>query len=56
MNNSESGRWAVWLSFPPGGLLAVSSLAGLLVPSIYFEQGPHRPAIFLPLGWNEQTI
>lgn len=38
MNNSEPGRWAYWLSFPLAVLLAVSSLAGLLVPSIYAKE------------------
>jgi len=38
MNYTEFSRWALWLSFPLAVLLAVSSLAGLLVPSIYARE------------------
>jgi hypothetical protein len=38
MNNTESGRWALWLSFPLAVLLAVASLGGLFLPSTYANE------------------
>lgn len=38
MNNSGPGRWALWLSFPLAGLLAIASLAGLFLPSTYLAE------------------
>ena len=38
MNNTEPGRWALWLSFPLAVLLAVASLGGLFLPSTYTQE------------------
>lgn len=40
MNNTEPGRWALWLSFPLATLLAVASLGGLFLPFTYKEETP----------------
>ena len=38
MDNSEPGRWALWLSIPLAVLLAISSVAGVFLPSIYAKE------------------
>jgi len=38
MNNPASGRWALWLSFPLALLVAVESLVGILLPSVYASE------------------
>ncbi|HTP89977.1 MAG TPA: hypothetical protein VMJ34_23690 [Bryobacteraceae bacterium] len=38
MNTANSGRWAVWLSFPLAVLLAVACLGGLVDASVYARE------------------
>ena len=38
MNNTNKGRWAVWLSFPLAVLLAISSGLGVFMPSVYANE------------------
>ncbi len=45
MNNSEPGRWALRLSFPPALILAVASLGGLLRPSTYAAETRMQAAL-----------
>jgi len=44
MNSPERGRWALWLSFPLALLLAIESLAGLFLPSVYANENRLYPA------------
>jgi len=45
MNNSEPGRWALWLSFPLAGILAIASLGGLFLPSTYAAETRMQAAL-----------
>lgn len=45
MNLTESGRWALWLSFPLAVILAVASLGGLLRPSTYAAETRMQAAL-----------
>ena len=47
MNNTEPGRWALWLSFPLATLLAVASLGGLFLPFTYKEETPIHAAQYV---------
>ena len=38
MNDTEPGRWALWLSFPLAVLLAVAAVGGLYLPSTYANE------------------
>jgi len=40
MNNSEPGRWALWLSFPLAAILAVASVGGMFLRSTYAAEQP----------------
>ncbi len=45
INNSEPGRWALWLSFPLAVLLAIACLGGLFLPSTYANETKMQAAL-----------
>ena len=45
MNNSEPGRWALWLSFPLAVILAVASLGGMFLRSTYAAETRMQAAL-----------
>ncbi|MGA2903618.1 MAG: hypothetical protein ABSD98_07295 [Candidatus Korobacteraceae bacterium] len=47
INNSEPGRWALWLSFPLAVLLAIGCLGGLFLPSTYANETRMQAALVI---------
>jgi hypothetical protein len=45
MNNTEPGRWALWLSFPLTVIFAVACLGGLFLPSTYAQETRMQAAL-----------
>ncbi len=45
MNNTEPGRWALWLSFPLTVILAVACLGGLFLSSTYAQETRMQAAL-----------
>ncbi len=56
MNNSESGRWALWLSFPLAAILAVTSLGGLLLSSTYAAETMMQAALSIGNDWGNLVV
>jgi len=45
MNNTEPGRWTLWLSFPLAVILAIASCGGLFLPSMYADETRKQAAL-----------
>ena len=45
MNNTERGRWTLWLSFPLAILLAIASFGGLFLRSTYADESQRQAAL-----------
>ncbi len=45
MNNTEPGRWALWLSLPLAVILAIACLGGLFLPSTYATETRTQAAL-----------
>ena len=45
MNNTEPGRWTLWLSFPLAILLAIASFGGLFLRSTYADESQRQAAL-----------
>jgi hypothetical protein len=45
MNNTEPGRWTLWLSFPLALILAIAFCGGLFLPSMYADESRRQAAL-----------
>ena len=56
MNNSETGRWTLWLSFPLAVLLAVASLGGMFLRSTYAAETRMQAALSIGNDWGNLVV
>ena len=56
MNNSETGRWTLWLSFPLAIILAVASLGGMLLRSTYAAETRMQAALSIGNDWGNLIV